>query len=907
MSFPTRFALTKLQPPRLRPGLIERSGLEQRLLEATRDARLVLISAPAGAGKTVALTRLLSRLGADTALAWFAFDEDDDLGRLAAGLVAALEPHDLPWRTSPEALVVAAQDGQRASRQAFVAALVNALAAGGHAHGLIVLDDAHRVGDPAVFELIDTLLERLPSNWAILVSSRMDPPLALPRLRARGELAEFRQEDLGFSTDDVRRLVRLQRPDCGEDEIQSLHARTQGWAAGLGLALGAATPQRAALAGSRLDRHAFDYLASEVLDAMPAALRDFLLRCSVLPELTAERCAAVTGDANAAAWLEEIERRGLFVSSLDADERTLVLHDLFRDCLDDRLRREHAQELPALLARAAAGERDATRQVGYLVRAADWSGAEAALDAASSDLLLQGAVHELQRLIDLFPPPWRDASARLARIAGILHCQHWRWDAMAQCLRDAVRLARVSGPPQELQLSLAYLAIAERSTEHDCAAQAAIDELAAIESKDGAALDAETRATALVADCGLHFDRGDIAPVPAMYARVIDAIEHSDDLLLWWKLSPATAWGTIRGMRAVTLRYLSGALRRLGDRSMPFRGSVHIQRAWCYLWAGEVDRALDESATAEADMRWLACSADTEVNVIVFRMLTDALRGRAGAVAPAIESLLAREDGTTAERAERWRHQAAIFAVRLTELQGSDPAALRRFGAMQIDRPLDRPPVGADGGASGRVSTLHARLAAAEGRWHDAAELFLQLMPHAPKLDLMGQCIEVQLRCGHALARDHRLGAAADAIKPALERMASEGETGHALMCGRRVLAELAQQAWGALLSDDEQQLLRRVAALSAHLQDVRIDEIAAPAVVPPPAAATSRTSPADELLSAREREVLERIAAGDSNKIIARMLDLSPHTVKRHVANILDKLALASRGQAAAWYREQG
>ncbi len=70
--------------------------------------------------------------------------------------------------------------------------------------------------------------------------------------------------------------------------------------------------------------------------------------------------------------------------------------------------------------------------------------------------------------------------------------------------------------------------------------------------------------------------------------------------------------------------------------------------------------------------------------------------------------------------------------------------------------------------------------------------------------------------------------------------------------------------------------------------------------------AVSSTADPRDvSLLSLREREVLERIAAGDSNKLIARALDISPHTVKRHVANILDKLGLESRGQASAWLRE--
>jgi LuxR family maltose regulon positive regulatory protein len=72
---------------------------------------------------------------------------------------------------------------------------------------------------------------------------------------------------------------------------------------------------------------------------------------------------------------------------------------------------------------------------------------------------------------------------------------------------------------------------------------------------------------------------------------------------------------------------------------------------------------------------------------------------------------------------------------------------------------------------------------------------------------------------------------------------------------------------------------------------------VAAPDAAPSVAATNERLTP-------REIEVLARIAAGDSNKLIARAFDLSLHTVKRHVAHILDKLDLESRGQAAAWYR---
>ncbi|WP_129775186.1 response regulator transcription factor [Peristeroidobacter soli] len=73
--------------------------------------------------------------------------------------------------------------------------------------------------------------------------------------------------------------------------------------------------------------------------------------------------------------------------------------------------------------------------------------------------------------------------------------------------------------------------------------------------------------------------------------------------------------------------------------------------------------------------------------------------------------------------------------------------------------------------------------------------------------------------------------------------------------------------------------------------------------LMPTPAAAPRPSTPPSPVrLTAREQEILERITAGDSNKEIARAFDLSLHTVKRHVANILTKLGVSSRVQAATW-----
>ncbi|WP_280154666.1 LuxR C-terminal-related transcriptional regulator [Piscinibacter sp. XHJ-5] len=873
----TTFALTQIQPPRRRSAQIARPRLDDSLSQALMSRRLVLLVAAAGFGKTSALAAQIERLPHGTALAWVSLDEGDDSRRLLAGLVAALEPHDLPWRTDPQALLAQVGDEGPGVKRA-VAELVNALAGADCPHGVIVVDDLHRALPP-VAELLDAMIERLPPQWTVAIATRVEPALALPRLRAAGELAELHLDDLRFDADESGRfaaaLAGTETSAPGGPQLAELIERTQGWPAGLRLCLAASRTRAGGLSARRgpLDRAVFDYLASEVLDDMPAPLHDFLVRCSVLPALTAARAAAVSGDAAAAERLEEVERRGLFATALDAQERTLVLHDLFREALAHRLERDLPDELPTLLQRAAASEPDAMRRVAFLLRAGDWAAAEATLVEVSDELVLQGASAELQRAAQQFPPDWRDRSARLQRLQGLAACQRWRWAEMAAHMEGAAAASRDEGDVEGQQLAQAYLASAYHALGRSDHVRALLDEL------EPQPLSREARVIALVGECSWHFQRGDHDAVPPLFARLVDELEGTQSLLTWWKGAPGMTWATLRGIRPVLQRYFAGALRRIGERALPLRALIHIQQAYAHLWAGRVPDALAEAAIAESDVRWLACSADIETNVTVFRTLADAMHGRAAAVEHALAELIVREDNaSSAERRQVWRHQVATFAVRLTDVLGSDAAALTRWGAELADRPLEQP---------GRVSGIRARLAAAQGQWDDAASLFTELLAQASRMDLMGQAIELHLRTGHALLQCGRIGEAADALHPALARLIAEGEHGHALMAGPAVLAALARARWGEQLPQAQQSVLRELATLAAGLR-----------------AQAPSSSPSPSLLTVREQEVLGRIAAGDSNKAIARAFDLSPHTVKRHVANILDKLAVQSRGQAAAWHR---
>jgi LuxR family maltose regulon positive regulatory protein len=786
-----------------------------------------------------------------------------------------------------------------------VAELINALAACDAPRGVIVLDDLHRITEAPTAALLDALTERMPPRWTLVIASRVAPPLALARLRVAGELAEFTQEQLRFGATEAQALAGAEARPATREQVAELLARTQGWPAGLSLGLAALRTRGGVAGGSAvgksgssnlMDRHLFDYLASEVLDDMPTPLHDFLVRCAVLPELTAGRAAAVSADPLAAQHLDEIERRALFVTALEASERTLVLHDLFRDALQERLARRFSAELPALLRRAAAGETDPLRRVGYLLRAADWAAAEAALVESAPELFLSGGSGEVQRLIEQFPADWRGASPRLLRLAGIGCCLRWQWTEMARCMQEAETAA--AGDDAERTLAQAYLALASYPLGRDTHSEALIERLKAHAAAPGGALGANAQRVMLMADAAQHFRRGDLATLPAVYGQVLQSLEAGAPLYAWWECVPATNWSTIRGMRALLSRYADGAFARLGERALPMRGEVQLLRAFVRLWSGQLDAAALEARRAEADMQWLACSAEMEVGVETFRMIEAAMRGDADAVWRRLNALYAREDGATDERRALWQHQMAVYGVRLSDVLGGDPAALEHWAARLFERPLiDPAPITA------RAVAARARYAAAQGRWHDAAPLFDHLLPRSNNMDVNGQAIELQLRCAHARLRCDRVAEAAAAAAPALDRMRLEDERGHALMCGRAVLEALASAPWRGLLSAEQLGELQAASALAASVQIGALQ--GADNAAPQPASDAVSAATVAAQLSAREREVLARIGAGDSNKLIARALDISPHTVKRHVANILDKLGLASRGQAGAWLRE--
>ncbi len=908
---PHRFAATKIQPPQLRAprqALITHRALDEALATALLQARVVLLQAPAGFGKTTALAAQLPLLPEGTALAWVSLDESDDLARVFACLAAALEPYDPPWRSAPEALADQLGDPD-APRTRAMDELLNALAGTDTARGLIVLDDLHRVPDNAagtrLMRALDGLIERLPPNWTLALGTRVPPPLALARWRAAGELAEFDQDRLRLSAVEAAAVAAAAGMP---EQAEALYARTGGWPAGLRLCVAAlsgaagrgAGPAAGAALPSRADRDLFDLVASEVLDGLPPSLLQFLLRVSVLPELTAATARAVSGDAQADAWLEEVERRGLFVTVLDADEPTLVLHELLRDALQARLRREQPQAWPALLRRAAEAQADPLRRMALLLQAGDAAAAELALREAAPEHLLRGSGDELLRSIETFDPARRAASPLLQRLQGQVAFRRWGWEAAAGHFELARAAALRDGDAGEAALAGAYLAATLYPLDRNDEAEALLAELLA------QPLAPEARRPALLAQASQWFRRGEHHRLPPLLAELIELLLPEPSLWAWQECLPAVNWGTLPGMAPVLQRYVAAALARVGEQPLPLRAELRVLQAFGLLWAGEVQPARDAIAVAEDEMRWLAVGDEGQVAVQLFRLIEGAMSGRADEVAQRLQAMLAREDGAGAARRRQWRHEIGIYGVRMNDVLGAPAATLAQWAALLKENPVADP-----GRADNpRARAVRARHAAALGRWDEAADGFVALAPRRATMDVMGHGRELALREAHALLRAGRHDAAAQSLRAALRQLRDDGLWGAALLLGPDRLAELAglaERTAAEALSLAERQEVLRLARLSAALRDGAAPvqgEVPTPAVLPATAASAAAARSA---LSAREAEVMALIAAGYSNKLIARALELSPHTVKRHVANILDKLGLGSRGQAAAWWHARG
>jgi LuxR family maltose regulon positive regulatory protein len=809
------FALGKIRPPTPRGAtLLPRPALEARLREVLAGHRAVVVAAPAGCGKTALLVRALHPPPPGQALAWVSLDPGDDLHRLLECLLAALEPLDLPWRSAPEGLMATALAGDPRGRQQAADDLVNALDAADVAHGAIVIDDLHHLADEAAHHVLARLLERLGPRWTLVLASREAPPAALlARAAAAGELARFGQDELAFSAAEVQDWFAQMGLDAAA--AASLHARTAGWAAGLKLA---ASGARGAGPGSAIDRAAFEFLATEVLAHLDADLRAFLLDTSVLHVLDAARCEALTGDARAARWLDEIERRGLFASVVDDAGTTLRLHDLFRDALQHRLRIERPEDWPALLVRAAELEPDPLRKQALLLAARRPDHAARALLAAAPALNLTGASATVLRMLDAYAPTFAAHSAEWQRVAGLTTLTVWRLQECERHFATAAALYAARGDRDGQQAMQARHASVLVALGRIGEAGTLLDQLAA--SREPLCTEAS-----LMLGSGriwLHLERGENDAVAPAFAAYLGQLLRSTDLADWGTVPPPRQTAC-RGIAPLIQRWAAGALAVAGDRPLPLATFARLVLAWRAFWLGRIAEARALLRQAMGDASWGGHEVIARSHGMA---LEAALAVAVGDHAGAVQRVQQRVAEQPAGYGGWGLWNALLFAARVAAAAG-DAAYLRecigRMAALHDTLPEATPR------RLQPVAALHGALAWLQGQPQAARRHWQEALADEAAADVMGQAGEVRVRLAALALDDGDTSAAAAWLAPLLARADDDGPRGAVFAPAE--LQRLARVAWDGdaaqHLGPEGPATLRRWAAQLAPTVDGACDVVA--------------------------------------------------------------------------------
>ena len=338
-----------------RPRLIE---LLNEGLAAGRTPGVTLISAPAGFGKTTLISEWVAACGRcepKVRMAWLSLDEgDNDLTRFLTYFVAAL-------RTGTpnigEGVLSALQSPPLPPTEPILTALLNEISALPD-QTILVLDDYHRIDLKSVDQALAFLIEHLPRQMHLVITTREDPQLPLARLRARGQLTELRAEDLRFSPAEAAEFFsQVMNLNLSASDIAALEDRTEGWIAGLQLAAlstrGREDVHEFVMSFAGDNRYIVDYLVEEVLQRQPESVRSFLLQTAILDRLNGALCDAVTGQSGGETRLETLQRGNFFVVPLDDKRHWYRYHHLFAEVLRLHLMADQPGQVAALHQRAS--------------------------------------------------------------------------------------------------------------------------------------------------------------------------------------------------------------------------------------------------------------------------------------------------------------------------------------------------------------------------------------------------------------------------------------------------------------------------------------------------------------------------------------------------------------------------
>ncbi len=439
---------SKLLPPYAGANLIERPRLVE-LLSRAGQRKATILTAPAGYGKTVLMVQLAA--ASKKPLVWYQLDDyDNDPAVFMQYLVAGIQQHYPAF--GKDALLLVAQSGVAPRLRLLVTTVVNGLEKQAPGGLVIALDDYQVISEPVLHSFIEELLRHLPAGVQIVIASRTVLPLPLSRLNLRGEVCTVGWEELRFTRQEIGVFLARSRGETADEAIAAVERKTAGWPAALGL-LGNSSATVAEFLADQGAQKIYDYLAVEVFDRQPEAVRTFLCGSSVLEEITPALCDQLLERTDSRAMLGFLEKQQLFLIPLAGKRQAYRYHDLLREFLRDRLGPERQTLLcrAGLLARQA-GELESA--VEYLTAAGAYEELPAVIKEAGNKTFGRGQWQTVARWLESLPAATLAADPWLALYRAKVEVYRGRLDEAENWLNQ---IARLSGGGEQANLPECWL------------------------------------------------------------------------------------------------------------------------------------------------------------------------------------------------------------------------------------------------------------------------------------------------------------------------------------------------------------------------------------------------------------------------------------------------------------------
>jgi LuxR family transcriptional regulator, maltose regulon positive regulatory protein len=871
-------------------GVVSRTGLFERL---GASARVTVVSAPPGSGKSVLLRSWIGEAGLAESAGWVSVGRDDrDPQRFWLSVLDALRQTSPGSRLVRELTAAPDLDGW-----AIVERLLKDLARLDDRVWL-VLDDVHELGSAEARRQLELLLMRGPPELRFVLATRHDLRLGLHRLRLEGELAELRAADLRFSLAEARELFAAAGVELPEQALVMLHARTEGWAAGLRLAAlslaGYKDPARFAAEFSGSERTVAEYLLAEVLDRQSEEVRRLLLRTSVLERVSGPLADALTGGAGGELILQELEAANAFVVSLDAARSWFRYHRLFADLLKLQLRRTAPAEVDALHRTAArwfANHGYPVDAVRHAQAARDWAPAARLLADHWPGLQLDGQAATVHALLARFPAEARAADAELAVLAAADELTDGSF-AEAERLLELAALGAPSVPRDrrgqlEVLLGMVRLLLARQRMNLPAAAEEAqrLRVVADAPDMESAYLGEELRALALVNLGITEVWGGRLAEAAPHLEQGVDLARRiGRPYLEFLALAHLTSIASVRSspyaVAEERARQTIELARRHGWTDEPAAGIAYISLAAGLIWRRRLEEAADWVRRAERTLRAEA-EPVTAIAIRYVRALLELARGRDQEVLATFQA---------AERLSRLLDAPDWPLMRTRALRLH---ALIRLG--ETGRAAqDIAETGEEGQASGEIRMALAALRIAQDDPHAATAALAPVLSGAAPVPPTVWLAHAWLL--EAVARD-ALGdpaAAGDAMRRALALAGPDGALTAFL------LHPPARELFDRYAPDRGEQ-----AALAAEIRSL-LPAGPRPGVPGGLSGPAGSARPVDPL-SMSEIRVLRYLPTNLSAPEIARELSVSVHTVRTHIRHLFAKLGAHDRTEAVARARGLG